>query len=104
MHGRDSASILYYLGIKAECRGCFENQSLDKVVDILEHKRIEYQDIVRLLKLYKRSENLLEITTNDIKALEIENENRVEGSQKIYLVNTYERNPKNRKEQLKFTV
>lgn len=96
-NGRDSANILYYLGMKAEYRGYFENQSLDKVIEILEHKGMEYQDIVRLLKIYKRSENLLEIMTNDIKALEIENDNRVEGSQKMYLINTYERNPKNRK-------
>ncbi|MFK5709842.1 EVE domain-containing protein [Lysinibacillus boronitolerans] len=96
-NGRDSANILYYLGIRADYRGAFKNKSVYDVIGILQSKGVEYAEIVRLLKVYSKSKELYEIVKLDIEAQQIEEGNGIEGTKKKYLVNKYERDPKNRK-------
>jgi 5-methylcytosine-specific restriction enzyme A len=97
-NGRNSANILYYLGLKADYRGLFKGEPLDTVIEILKSKGEEYADVVRLLKLQAKKSRLYENVISDIEAQEIEEGNRMEGSKKSYFVNKYERDPKNRKE------
>jgi 5-methylcytosine-specific restriction enzyme A len=97
-NGRNSANILYYLGMKADYRGLFEGESLTRVIEILNSKGEEYGDVVRLLKLEAKKSRLYENVVSDIEAQEIEEGNRIEGTKKSYFVNQYERDPKNRKE------
>lgn len=96
-HGRDAANILYYLGMKSEYRGVFQGKVIHEVIEILQRKGTEYDEIVRLLNVYSESEKLFEIVKSDIEAQQVEEGNRIEGTKKAYLVNKYERDPKNRK-------
>ncbi|MGG1630325.1 HNH endonuclease [Rossellomorea sp. NRS-1567] len=96
-NGRNSANILYYLGLKADYRGFFEGQSIDEVIEILNSKGERYADVVRLLKVQAKTSRLYETVISDIEAQEIEEGNYVEGTKKSYFVNKYERDPKNRK-------
>lgn len=96
-NGRDSANILYYLGMRADYRGIFKGKSLEELIETLLTKGEDYKDIVRLLRIYGKSEELYENVKSDIDAQEVEEGNRVEGTRKTYYVNTYERDPKNRK-------
>ncbi|WP_232718601.1 HNH endonuclease [Bacillus sp. FJAT-45037] len=96
-NGRDSANILYYLGIRADYRGIFEDKTVKEVIETLNSKGTEYTEVVRLLRVYSKSEDLYEIAKSDIEAQEVEEGNGIEGTKKTYLVNKYERDPKNRK-------
>ncbi|WP_350019433.1 EVE domain-containing protein [Priestia flexa] len=96
-NGRDSANILYYLGIRAAYRGIFAGKTLDLVIEILTRKGEDYADIVRLLKVQAKSIQLYKNVRSDIEAQELEEGNGIEGIKKSYHVNKYERDPKNRK-------
>ncbi|MBY0120919.1 EVE domain-containing protein [Bacillus sp. S/N-304-OC-R1] len=96
-NGRDSANILHYLGLRANYRGLFKGKLLKEVVEFLQNKGEDYADIVRLLIVYGKSEELYENVKSDIESQEIEEGNGIEGTKKSYLVNKYERVPKNRK-------
>ncbi|MFE4426486.1 HNH endonuclease [Peribacillus butanolivorans] len=97
-NGRDSANILYYLGMKANYRGIFKGKSLDEVINVLQTQEKDFIDIVRLLRVCAKSKSvdLFENVKSDIEAQEIEEGNGIEGNKKTYLVNKYERAPKNR--------
>ncbi|CAH0147559.1 hypothetical protein SRABI80_00546 [Peribacillus frigoritolerans] len=95
-NGRDSANILYYLGMRAAYRGIFKGKSLDEVIGVLQMQEKNFIDIVRLLKVYAKSLDLYENVKSDIEAQVIEEGNGIEGTKKTYLVNKYERDPKNR--------
>ncbi|PHF65879.1 hypothetical protein COI42_23330 [Priestia aryabhattai] len=96
-NGRDSANILYYLGLRAAYRGIFAGKTLDLVIEILKRKGEDYGDIVRLLKVQAKSIHLYKSVRSDIEAQELEEGNGIEGIKKSYYVNKYERDPKNRK-------
>ena len=96
-NGRDSANILYYLGMRADYRGIFAGKSLEEVLKVLQFKGKDYEDIVRLLKVHSKSEQLYVSVKSDIEAQIIEEGHGIEGAKKSYLVNKYERDPKNRK-------
>lgn len=96
-NGRDSANILYYLGLRAAYRGIFAGKTLDLVIEILKCKGEDYADIVRLLKVQAKSIQLCKSVRSDIEAQELEEGNGIEGIKKSYHVNKYERDPKNRK-------
>ncbi|MED4210801.1 EVE domain-containing protein [Priestia megaterium] len=96
-NGRDSANILYYLGLRAAYRGIFAGKTLDLVIEILKRKGEDYADIVRLLKVQAKSIHLYKSVRSDIEAQELEEGNGIEGIKKLYHVNKYERDPKNRK-------
>ncbi|MED4046677.1 EVE domain-containing protein, partial [Priestia aryabhattai] len=96
-NGRDSANILYYLGLRAAYRGIFAGKTLDLVIEILKCKGEDYADIVRLLKVQAKSIHLYKSVRSDIEAQELEEGNGIEGIKKSYHVNKYERDPKNRK-------
>ncbi|HDR7827531.1 EVE domain-containing protein [Bacillus cereus group sp. Bce018] len=96
-NGRDSANILYYLGLRANYRGLFSGKSLGEVIEIFKSEGEEYSDIVRLLQGRERSIQLYENVISDIESQEIEEGGRIEGTKRSYYVNKYERNIKNRK-------
>lgn len=97
INGRESENILYYLGMRANYRGIFKGKSLDEVINVLQTEEKDFVDIVRLLKVYAKSEDLHENVKSDIEDQEIEEGNGgIEGTIKTYLVNKYERDPKNR--------
>ncbi|MBU8689490.1 EVE domain-containing protein [Priestia megaterium] len=96
-NGRDSANILYYLGLRAAYRGIFAGKTFDSVIEILKRKGEDYADIVRLLKVQAKSIQLYKSVRSDIEAQELEEGNGIEGIKKSYHVNKYERDPKNRK-------
>lgn len=50
-NGRTSANKLYYLGMKADYRGVFQNKKLKDVIRILESKSESYSTVVSLLML-----------------------------------------------------
>lgn len=101
-NGRDSANILYYLGMRANYRGIFAGKLLEEVLRVLQSKGKDYEDIVRLLKLHIKSEELYVNVKSDIEAQHIEEGHGIEGGKKSYLVNKYERDPKNRKRAIEF--
>lgn len=95
-NGRDSANILYYLGLRANYRGLFSGKSLGEVIEIFKNEGEEYSDIVRLLQGREPSIQLYENVISDIESQEIEEGERIEGTKRSYYVNKYERNSKNR--------
>ncbi|NEU30143.1 hypothetical protein GN156_05030 [bacterium LRH843] len=95
-NGRDSANILYYMGMKADYRGIFKGKTIDELIKTLESYGNDYGVITSLLKEYQKSEFLFKAIKEDVENQEAENGNSFEGSKKTYLVNKYERNPKNR--------
>lgn len=96
-NGRDSANILYYLGMRAVYRGVFAGKTLDELIEVLQTKGEEYTNITRLLKVHSKSEELYKNVIDDIDSQIIEEGHGIEGARKSYLVNKYERDPKNRK-------
>lgn len=95
-NGRDSANILYYLGLRANYMGLFSGKSLGEVIEIFKNEGEEYSDIVRLLQGREPSIQLYENIISDIESQEIEEGERIEGTKRSYYVNKYERNSKNR--------
>jgi 5-methylcytosine-specific restriction enzyme A len=96
-NGRNSANILYYLGLKADYRGLFEGESIDQVIEILNSNGEEYADVIRLLRIQAKTSHLYENVISDIEAQEFEEGKRIEGTKKSYFINKYERDPENRK-------
>jgi len=95
--GRDSANILYYLGMKAEYRGIFNGKKIDEVISILMESDQDYSIAVELLKSTEnRVKELLEIVNFDIEAEQVEEGYSFEGGLKYYHAKRYERNAKNR--------
>lgn len=80
-NGRNSANILYYLGMKADYRGLFKDYSLKDVIKVLEDSGILYKDTVRLLGLLDI--DILEDTIKqDLDAELAEEGNSLEGSRR----------------------
>lgn len=95
--GRNSANILYYLGMKAEYRGIFNGKNIDEVISILMESNQDYSIAVELLKnTENRVKELLEIVDLDIKAEQVEEGYSFEGGLKYYHAKRYERSAKNR--------
>src|SRR5699024_3020730 len=95
-NGRNSANILYYLGMKAVYRGIFQGKELNDGIQILEANGEHYNDAVRLLKLMD-TEDLKNVIKFDIEAEQVEEGGGVEGRSKYYYGKRYERNPENRR-------
>lgn len=94
--GRESANILYYLGMRADYRGIFVGKKVDEVIQILDGKGTDYADVVRLLRLLEDIE--LDTSINsDLEAEQAEEGNGIEGNVKYYYGKRYERVSKNRK-------
>ncbi len=93
-NGRDSANILYYLGMKAAYRGIFQGEKLSTVIKILKANGEKYKDTVRLLKLL--NDDLENSIKSDIEAERAEEGHGIEGKVKFYYGKRYERDPKNR--------
>lgn len=94
--GRESANILYYIGIRANYRGIFEGKETGEVIQILEGEGADYEVVVRLLKSLDDTE--LDISINsDLEAEEAEEGHGIEGHVKYYYGKHFERNFKNRK-------
>lgn len=95
--GRNSANILYYLGMKADYRGIFNGKNIDEVISILMESNQDYSIAVELLKnTENRVKELLEIVDLDIKAEQVEEGYSFEGGLKYYHAKRYERSAKNR--------
>ncbi|WP_214848761.1 HNH endonuclease [Exiguobacterium sp. s193] len=93
--GRNSANILYYLGMKAEYRGIFKGKSINEVINILENDDQDYSVSIKLLKLSK-DEELSKVIDLDIEAEKVEEGYGIEGSSREYYGKRYERNARNR--------
>jgi len=98
--GRNSANILYYLGMKADYRGIFQGKELYEVILILEEKGKRYSEVVRLLRLLDDID-LDRSIDSDIEAEQVEDGHGIEGNQKYYFGKRYERDAKNRKMAIK---
>ncbi|WP_318615295.1 EVE domain-containing protein [Sporosarcina sp. YIM B06819] len=94
--GRSSANILYYLGMKADYRGIFQEEELNEVIQILETKGEAYSEVTRLLKLLDETE-LDRSIDSDLEAEQAEEGYGIEGHVKHYNGKRYERDSKNRK-------
>ncbi|WP_286950279.1 HNH endonuclease [Exiguobacterium sp. UBA4551] len=93
--GRDSANILYYLGMKADYRGIFKGRDINGVIERLEKSEQDYEIAIKLLKSLKYEE-LSKIIDLDIEAEKIEDGYGIEGKSQEYYGKRYERNAKNR--------
>ncbi|WP_138418228.1 HNH endonuclease [Aquibacillus sediminis] len=94
-NGRNSANILYYLGMKADYRGIFKGLKLSTVIKILEHKGQDYAYAVNLLKFLVEAE-IVQTVKSDIEAEMQEEGKAIEGNIKYYYGKRYERDCKNR--------
>ncbi|WP_214770520.1 HNH endonuclease [Exiguobacterium sp. s133] len=98
--GRNSANILYYLGMKADYRGIFNNKKIDEVISILKESDQNYSVAIELLKINKFNEDrvkqLVHIVELDVEAEQVEEEYSFEGNVKYYHTKRYERSVKNR--------
>lgn len=95
-NGHNSANILYYLGMKADYRGIFQEKELNEVILILEDSGKDYAEAVRLLKLLDDSE-LVQSIDLDLEAEQVEEGHGIEGNVKYYYGKRYERDSNNRK-------
>lgn len=95
-NGRNSANILYYLGIKGEYRGVFQGKELSEVIQILEDSGQDFEETIRLLWLLDDAE-LEDYIKDDLEAERIEESYGIEGEVKYYYSRHYERSPRNRK-------
>ncbi len=95
-NGRESANILYYLGMKADYRGIFQGKELNEVIQILGTNRELYTDVVRLLKMLD-TKDLEDVIKLDIEAEQVEEGSKIEGRVKYYYGKRYERDSKNRR-------
>lgn len=93
--GRNSANILYYLGMKADYRGIFKGKNINEVVNILESGNQDYSVAIKLLKLFKYEE-LNKVINLDIEAEKTEEGYGIEGRSLDYYGKRYERNARNR--------
>lgn len=93
-NGRNSANILYYLGMKANYRGIFQGEELKDVIKILKAEGELYKDAVRLLMLLE--DDLENSIKSDIEAERVEEGQGIEGRVKYYYGKRYERDSKNR--------
>jgi len=93
--GRDSANILYYLGMKADYRGIFKRQDINSVIERLEKSEQDYEIAIKLLKTLKYEElsNAIDL---DIEAEKTEDGYGIEGGSRDYYGKRYERNARNR--------
>lgn len=95
--GRNSANILYYLGMKAEYRGIFSNKKIDEVISILMESDQNYSIAIKLLEnTGNRMKQLLKIIDSDTESEQVEEGYLIEGKVKYRYVKSYERNPKNK--------
>lgn len=95
-NGRNSANILYYLGLKANYRGIFKNYGLDEVIEIMMRSSNDYSKVIELLERFK-TYNLERIIELDIESENLENGEGLEGAAKYYYGKRYERNTTNRR-------
>ncbi|MGK7378338.1 EVE domain-containing protein [Planococcus sp. 1R117A] len=95
-NGRNSANILYYLGMRADYRGFFQGEELHTVIQMLKESGKDFTEAIRLLKLLDDTE-LEENINLDLEAEQAEEGHGLEGSVKYYYGKRFERNPKNRK-------
>lgn len=93
---RNSANILYYLGMRADYRGVFQGKELSTVIQVLTDKGQDYSEVVRLLKLLDNTE-LEKNINSDLEAELAEEGFGIEGHLRYYYGKRFERNPKNRK-------
>lgn len=93
--GRNSANILYYLGMKADYRGVFKEKSINDAIKILENADQDYSTVIKLLKLFK-DEELSKVIDLDIEAEKVEEGYGIEGKSRNYYGKRYERNARNR--------
>lgn len=99
-NGRNSANILYYLGIKGEYRGLFQEMELKELIQILEDSGQDFEETIRLLNLLDNTE-LEDYIKDDLEAERIEESYGLEGKVKYYYSRHYERSPRNRKMAIK---
>lgn len=95
--GRDSANILYYLGMKAEYREIFNGKKIDEVISILRDSDQNYSVAIKLLEINENKfKQLFRIVDLDAEAEWVEEEYSFEGGLKYYHTKRYERSVKNR--------
>lgn len=95
-NGRNSANVLYYLGMKADYRGIFKNYRLSDVIEVLSGSKSDYSKVVALLELYRQQE-LERVIKSDIEIEELGEGIGLEGRTKYFYGKRYERNAKNRR-------
>lgn len=94
--GRDSANILYYLGMKADYRGLFGGQDIVDVISNLGNNHQDFTIVIELLNRNHELQRLEDVVGLDIESEEVEEGGLVEGGIKYRYVKSYERKLKNR--------
>lgn len=94
--GRDSANILYYLGMKADYRGFFEGKDTAEVISILKDDDQDFRIAIELLKKAQDSQRLEQVVNLDVASEDVQEGRFVDGGIKYRYVKSYERNPRNR--------
>lgn len=94
--GRDSANILYYLGMKADYRGFFEDKNTAEVISILGDDDQDFRIAIELLKKVQDSQRLEQVVNLDIASEDVQEGRFVDGGVKYRYIKSYERNPRNR--------